>query len=163
MNKKRNQKEENKSFEVQLMASAERLRGAMDPSEYKHIILGLVFLRYLSEAFEKKQAELLKNDLANAEDPEEYQAENVFWVPEAARWSTLASQARLPDIGKKIDEAMRALESENVALKGVLHKEYGKASLNPTMLGRLVDLFTNIKLSHSEADFDFLGRIYEYF
>lgn len=144
------------------MASAENLRGAMDPAEYKHIVLGLVFLRYLSEAFEKKQAELQQTEHADPEDPEEYQADNVFWVPPAARWTAIAGMARSADIGKKLDEAMRAIERENDQLKGVLHKEYGDPKLSPKMLGELVDLFTNIQLG-SGQDFDILGRVYEFF
>lgn len=154
---------EDTSFETSLMASAEKLRGAMDPSEYKHIVLGLVFLRYLSEAFEEKRTELKKNKLADPEDPEEYQAENVYWVPAAARWSGISAKAHTPEIGKKIDEAMRAIERDNENLKGVLHKDFGNPTLDPNMLGGLVDLFTNVKLSENGADFDFLGRIYEFF
>lgn len=161
--KRKKEHKEQISLESMLMASAENLRGAMDPADYKHIVLGLVFLRYLSEAFEKKQTELQATELADPEDPEEYQAENVFWVPLAARWTPLAAMARSPDIGKKLDEAMRAIERENDQLKGVLHKDYGNPNLSPKMLGDLVDLFTNIQLKENGQDFDFLGRIYEFF
>lgn len=159
---KKNQKEE-QSLEEHLEVSADRLRGAMDPGEYKHIVLGLVFLRYLSEAFEKKRRELESDELADPEDPEEYQAENVYWVPIAARWSTIAARAHSPAIGKAIDDAMRAIERDNEQLKGVLHKDYGNPKLSSNMLGGLIDLFTNIKLSENDQSFDFLGRIYEFF
>jgi len=163
MKGKKNQKEV-QSLEAHLMASADKLRGAMDPGEYKHIVLGLLFLRYLSEAFEKKRCELENDELADPEDPEEYQAENVYWVPMAARWSSIAAKARSPEIGKILDEAMRAIERDNDQLKGVLHKGYGSSSnLDSSMLGGLVDLFTNIKLAENSQDFDFLGRIYEFF
>lgn len=152
-----------KSLEDSLVESTERLRGAMDPADYKHIVLGLVFLRYLSEAFELKQRELEADKYSDSEDPEEYQADNIFWVPKAARWSYLSSQSRTPSIGKKIDEAMRSIENENDALKGVLYKEYGKPSMDSKMLGGLVDLLTNLRLQESATDFDFLGRIYEFF
>ena len=154
---------EETSFEATLMASAEKLRGAMDPAEYKHIVLGLVFLRYLGEAFEKKRKELQQDKLADPEDPEEYQADNIYWVPQEARWSLFAAEAHSPNIGKKIDEAMRAVEKENESLKGALYKEYGKPSLDPNTLSGLIDLFSNLKLSGQSEDFDFLGRIYEFF
>jgi len=156
-------KKKNKTatLEASLMLAAEQLRGSMDPADYKHIVLGLVFLRYLSEAFDKKQTELKQDNLADPEDPEEYQAENVFWVPKIARWAGIAAQARSPDIGKKIDEAMRAIERDNESLKGILHKDYGNPNLDPNILGGLVDLFTNVNLVG--LGFDFLGRVYEFF
>ncbi len=162
--KKKNFHEKQKSLESNLMISAEKLRGAMDPSEYKHIVLGLVFLRYLSEAFEIKREELKADKLADPEDPEQYQADNIYWVPQAARWNVIAAHARSPDIGKKLDEAMRAIERDNDSLKGVLYKEYSKPSLDPKMIGGLGDLFTNqINQISCAEDFDFLGRIYEFF
>lgn len=160
--KQKKELKEQRSLESILMNSAENLRGAMDPSEYKHIVLGLVFLRYLSEAFEKKQAELQQAEFADPEDPEEYQADNVFWVPPEARWTALAAMARDAEIGKKLDEAMRAIERENDQLTGVLHKDYGNPKLSHKMLGGLVDLFTNVQLG-SGHDFDILGRVYEFF
>jgi type I restriction enzyme M protein len=156
-------KPKSKNLEESLVAATEKFRGAMDPAEYKHIILGLVFLRYLSEAFELKQKVLEADKLSDPEDPEEYQADNIFWVPKVARWSHLSSQSRNASIGKKIDEAMRSIENENESLKGVLYKDYGKPNLDPKMLGGLVDMLTNLKLEGSTADFDFLGRIYEFF
>jgi len=157
------QKTNSKNLEEILVEATEKLRGAMDPAEYKHIVLGLVFLRYLSEAFEAKQRDLEIDKLADPEDPEEYQADNIFWVPKAARWNYLSSHSRNSSIGKKIDEAMRSIESENDSLKDALYKEYGKPSLDAKLLGGLVDLLTNLKLAESAGDFDFLGRIYEFF
>ncbi len=139
------------------------MRGAVPPTDYMHVSLGLVFLRYLSTAFESKHAELLETPHADAEDPEEYHAENVFWVPPEARWSTLAAAARFADIGTRIDAAMRALEASNDALRGVLPKIYGKPDFSPAMLGGLIDHFTNLNLTGAPSDFDLLGRVYEFF
>ena len=154
----------NLGFEAQLWAAADKLRGNMEPSDYKHVALGLIFLKYISDAFEAKRAALLKEDLADAEDPEEYLAENVFWVPKEARWSHLQSRAKQPTIGKDIDDAMLAIEARNASLKGVLPKEYARPALNKVMLGELIDLVSGIGMSE-EADRsrDILGRVYEYF
>ena len=128
-----------------------------------HVCLGLVFLRYLSSDFERKHAELLDTPHADAEDHEEYQADNVFWVPLEARWSTPQGYARSSDVGKRLDDAMRAIERENDELKGVLPKIFGKADFSPQMLGGLIDHFTNLNLTGMADDFDFLGRVYEFF
>ena len=151
-------------FEAQLWAAADKLRGNMEPSDYKHVALGLIFLKYISDAFEAKRAALLKEELADPEDPEEYLAENVFWVPKAARWSHLQARARQPTIGKDIDDAMLAIEARNASLKGVLPKEYGRPALNKVMLGEIIDLVSGIGMAE-EADRsrDILGRVYEYF
>ena len=151
-------------FEAQLWAAADKLRGNMEPSDYKHVALGLIFLKYISDAFEAKRAELLNEELADAEDPEEYLAENVFWVPKAARWSHLQARAKQPTIGKDIDDAMLALEARNASLKGVLPKDYARPALNKVMLGELIDLVSGIGMAE-EADRsrDILGRVYEYF
>ena len=150
--------------EAQLWAAADKLRGNMEPSDYKHVSLGLIFLKYISDAFEAKRAELLKEELADAEDPEEYLAENVFWVPKAARWSRLQARAKQPSIGKDIDDAMLAIEASNASLKGVLPKDYARPALNKVMLGELIDLVSGIGMAE-EADRsrDILGRVYEYF
>ena len=154
----------NLGFEAQLWAAADKLRGNMEPSDYKHVALGFIFLKYISDAFEAKRAALLKEDLADAEDPEEYLAENVFWVPKEARWSHLQSRAKQPTIGKDIDDAMLAIEARNASLKGVLPKEYARPALNKVMLGELIDLVSGIGMAE-EADRsrDILGRVYEYF
>ncbi len=154
----------NLGFEAQLWAAADKLRGNMEPSDYKHVALGLIFLKYISDAFEAKRAALLKEELADAEDPEEYVAENVFWVPKEARWSHLQANAKQPTIGTLIDEAMQALETKNDSLKGVLPKDYARPALNKIMLGELIDLVSGIGMGE-EADRsrDILGRVYEYF
>ena len=154
----------NLGFEAQLWAAADKLRGNMEPSDYKHVALGLIFLKYISGAFEAKRAALLEEDLADAEDPEEYLAENVFWVPKEARWSHLQARAKQPAIGKDIDDAMLAIEASNASLKGVLPKEYARPALNKIMLGELIDLVSGIGMAE-EADRsrDILGRVYEYF
>ncbi|MCP5307500.1 MAG: SAM-dependent DNA methyltransferase [Chromatiaceae bacterium] len=151
-------------FEAQLWAAADKLRGNMEPSDYKHVALGLIFLKYISDAFEAKREALLQDDLADAEDPEEYLAENVFWVPKEARWSHLQDSAKQPTIGKTIDDAMLAIEANNASLKGVLPKDYARPALNKVMLGELIDLISGIAMNE-EADRskDILGRVYEYF
>ena len=154
----------NLGFEAQLWTAADKLRGNMEPSDYKHVALGLIFLKYISDAFEAKRADLLVEELANSEDPDEYLAENVFWVPRVARWSHLQAKARLPSIGKDIDDAMLAIEASNASLKGVLPKDYARPALNKVMLGELIDLVSSIGMAE-EADRsrDILGRVYEYF
>lgn len=154
------------SFTAELFKAADKLRGNLEPSEYKHVALGLIFLKYISDAFEGLHARLEADDYADAEDPEEYLAENVFWVPKEARWSFLQANAKRPEIGKLIDEAMEAIEKapSNEGLKGVLPKNYARPTLNKTMLGELIDLFSNIGM-HDSSDKakDLLGRVYEYF
>ena len=151
-------------FEAQLWAAADKLRGNMEPSDYKHVALGLIFLKYISDAFEAKRADLLTEDLADAEDPEEYLAENIFWVPKEARWTHLQARAKRPSIGKDADDAMLAIEGNNESLKGVLPKDYARPALNKVMLGELIDLVSGIGMAE-EADRsrDILGRVYEYF
>lgn len=150
-------------FAADLFKAADKMRGGLEPSEYKHVALGLIFLKYISEAFQAMHDQLAQNDYA---DPEEYLAENVFWVPEMARWSHIQRNARSENIGKIIDDAMEAIEAEptNETLKGVLPKNYARPTLDRTMLGELVDLFSNIKM-HDSADRarDLLGRVYEHF
>ena len=154
------------NFTAELFKAADKLRGNLEPSEYKHVALGLIFLKYISDAFEGLHARLEADDYADAEDPEEYLAENVFWVPKEARWGFLKANAKRPEIGKLIDEAMEAIEKapSNEGLKGVLPKNYARPTLNKTMLGELIDLFSNIGM-HDSSDKakDLLGRVYEYF
>ncbi|RSC31106.1 SAM-dependent DNA methyltransferase [Agrobacterium sp. FDAARGOS_525] len=153
-------------FTAELFKAADKLRGNLEPSEYKHVALGLIFLKYISDAFEGLHAKLKADEHADAEDPEEYLAENVFWVPTEARWPYLQANAKRPEIGKLIDEAMEAIERfpSNEGLKGVLPKNYARPTLNKTMLGELIDLFSNIGLHDSkDTAKDLLGRVYEYF
>ena len=152
-----------KTLEAQLWEAADQMRGSVPPTEYMHVSLGLVFLRYLSVAFEAKHEELSGIEHADPEDPEEYLAESIYWVPEEARWSKLSAAARSSDIGKQLDDAMRALERENESLKGVLPKIYGKPDFSAVMLGGLIDHFSNLNLKGNPDDFDLLGRVYEFF
>lgn len=151
-------------YEAKLFQAADKMRSGVSPSEYKHIALGLIFLKYISDAFEAKHAELLAEGEDFAEDKDEYLAGNIFWVPKESRWSHLRANARSPEIGKLVDGAMMALEAENASLKGVLPKEYAHPSLSKTMLGELIDLFSTIDVGGSEARaHDVFGRVYEYF
>ena len=150
-------------FEAELFKAADKLRGNMEPSDYKHVALGLLFLKYISDAFEAQHALLVAED-ADAEDRDEYTAVNVFWVPKDARWSHLKANAKQPTIGTLIDDAMRAIEKDNESLKGVLSKDYARPALNKLMLGELIDLFSNIALNNEPGNAkDLLGRAYEYF
>jgi type I restriction enzyme M protein len=154
----------NLGFEAQLFLAADKLRGNLEPSDYKHVALGLIFLKYISDAFEAKRAALLADDPDSAEDQDEYLAENVFWVPMDARWTHLQANAKRPTIGKLIDDAMLAIEGSNASLKGVLPKDYNRPALNKIMLGELIDLISSIAM-HEEGTKakDILGRVYEYF
>jgi type I restriction enzyme M protein len=154
----------NLGFEAELFKAADKLRGNMEPSDYKHVALGLIFLKHISDSFEAKRAELLADYPDGAEDPDEYSAENVFWVPKEARWSHLQANAKQPSIGKMIDEAMIAIEKRNETLKGVLPKDYARPALNVVMLGELIDLISGIALGQEKGEArDVLGRVYEYF
>ena len=135
-------------FEADLFKAADKLRGNMEPSDYKHVALGLIFLKYISDAFEAKHKALLAEDAQAAEDKDEYLADNVFWVPKEARWSHLQAGAKLPSIGTLIDDAMRAIEKDNESLKGVLPKNYARPALNKVMLGELIDLISGIVIDY---------------
>lgn len=155
-------------IEKQLWKTADKLRKNIDAAEYKHVVLGLIFLKYISDAFEELHTKLKggKGDYAGAdpEDKDEYKAENVFFVPEIARWSFLQSKAKLPTIGKEVDNAMDAIEKENPSLKDVLPKVYARGNLDPTSLGGLIDLIANIALGDAKArSADILGHVFEYF
>jgi type I restriction enzyme M protein len=154
----------NLGFEAELFKAADKLRGNMEPSDYKHVALGLIFLKYISDAFEARHAALLTEDADAAEDKDEYLADNVFWVPKEARWSHLQANAKQSSIGTLIDDAMRAIEKDNESLKGVLPKDYARPALNKVMLGELIDLISGIALNQgSDKSKDVLGRVYEYF
>jgi type I restriction enzyme M protein len=151
-------------FEAELFKAADKLRGNMEPSDYKHVALGLIFLKHISDSFEAKRAALLADYPDGAEDRDEYAAENIFWVPPTARWSHLRANAKQPSIGKLIDEAMIAIEKDNDNLKGVLPKDYARPALNAVMLGELIDLISGITLGRERSEArDVLGRVYEYF
>ena len=151
-------------FEAQLWAAADKLRGHMDASEYKHVVLGLIFLKYISDSFEEVHAQLQKEKDANPEDRDEYLAQNVFWVPKEARWSFLQGKAKQPEIGKYLDDGMVAIERDNPALKNILPKDFARPTLDKIRLGELIDLVSGIGLGSSENRAkDVLGRVYEYF
>jgi type I restriction enzyme M protein len=156
----------NVGYEAELWKMADALRGSMDAAEYKHVVLGLIFLKYISDAFEEVHARLKAEEEqgADPEDPDEYRAQNVFWVPPEARWDHLKQQAKQPTIGQLVDDAMAAIERDNPQLKGVLPKEYARPALNKIRLGQLIDLVSNIEVGSEEArSRDVLGRVYEYF
>jgi type I restriction enzyme M protein len=151
-------------FEATLWSAADQLRGAMDASEYKHPVLGLIFLKYISDAFEELHVQLGEDPGSDPEDRDEYTARNVFWVPAAARWSQIAAKAKSPQIGEIVDMAMIAIEHDNPRLRGVLPKEYAKPSLGSTRLGAIVDLVNGIGLGDAEArKHDVIGSEYESF
>ncbi len=173
-------------YEAQLWQMADALRGSMDAAEYKHVVLGLIFLKYISDAFEEQHARLEAERAqgADPEDPDEYRAQNIFWVPPEARWQHLKAQAKQPTIGQLVDDAMAGIERDNPALKGVLPKDYARPALDKTRLGQLIDLVSNIDFRPDQPSprpdnhpspigrggwgegrhaHDLLGRIYEYF
>jgi len=177
---KKTESNANLGFEAKLWLSADKLRNNMDAAEYKHVVLGLIFLKYISDTFDEHHAKLVagQGDFkgANPEDKDEYLAANVFWVPVDARWPQLQSRAKLPSIGKDVDDAMVALERDNPRLKGALNKNYGRADLDKHRLGELIDLIGSIDLLPSPSGRgaggegrgsrhtqDLLGRVFEYF
>lgn len=155
------------NFESKLWQAADKLRSNMDAAEYKHVVLGLIFLKYISDSFEEKKHLILhdeKSKYGDPEDKDEYLAENIFWVPENARWSFIQKRAKLPEIGKIIDDAMDLIEKENPSLRDVLPKNYAREDLDKRRLGELVDLISGIGLGDKESKSkDILGRVYEYF
>ena len=167
------------SLEATLWAAATKLRGKMDTADYKHVVLGIIFLKYVSDVFARRYDELARlvddpgsdyympTDAAKRavlEDRDEYAAEGIFWIPEGHRWSDLRKVAKQPNIGERIDAAMEAIERENSTLKGVLPQRYARRELTPTMLGGLIDTFSRKDLAGEEhKGLDVLGRVYEYF
>lgn len=152
-------------YESELWSMADILRGTMDAAEYKHVVLGLIFLKYISDAFEEHRAKIMAEWGGEAaEDRDEYTADNIFWVPPDARWQRLQEQAKLPKIGRIVDDAMVAIERDNRSLKGILPKDYARPIIDSVQLGQLIDLISNIKVGDAEArSKDILGRVYEYF
>jgi type I restriction enzyme M protein len=164
-------------FEAKLWAAADALRNNMDAAEYKHVVLGLIFLKYISDAFEAKHAELdaQRAEGADPEDRDEYRAASIFWVPKEARWQHLKASAPQPTIGTLVDDAMAAIERDNPSLKGVLPKDFGRAGLDKQRLGQIINLVSDIAfnspLPHAgegagvrvDRAKDTLGRVYEYF
>jgi type I restriction enzyme M protein len=154
----------NLGFEATLWAAADKLRNNMDAAEYKHVVLGLIFLKYISDSFEELHSELEAEKEADPEDMDEYLAQSIFWVPKQARWSYIQKNAKQPTIGKLIDDAMDAIEKDNKSLKGVLSKDYARPDLDKAKLGELIDLVGTIGLGDREnKSKDILGRVYEYF
>ena len=149
-------------FEKQIWDAACVLRGNIDASEYKSVVLGLIFLKYISDRFEEKYQELLAEGDGFEEDIDEYTSEGIFFVPADARWSVIASKAHTPEIGTVIDDAMRAIEKENKRLKDILPKNFARPELDKRRLGDVVDLFTNIQMIEHGSEKDILGRTYEY-
>ena len=152
----------NIGFEKQIWDAACVLRGNIDASEYKSVVLGLIFLKYISDRFEAKYKELVEEGDGFEEDHDEYTAENIFFVPANARWSTIAAAAHRPEIGTVIDDAMLSIEKENKRLKDILPKNFARPELDKRRLGEVVDLFTNIQMIEHGNSKDILGRTYEY-
>ena len=149
-------------FEQQIWSAADKLRGNIDASEYKNVVLGLIFLKYISDKFDQRHQELVEEGEGFEEDRDEYLAENIFFVPESARWATIAAAAHTPEVGKVIDEAMRQIEAENDKLKNILPKNFARQELDKRRLGEVVDLFTNVQMAEKGDTRDILGRTYEY-
>ena len=154
----------NLGFENKLWAAADKLRGHMDAGEYKHVVLGLIFLKFISDAFQERHEALSAEPHADPEDRDEYTSLNVFWVPKRARWEAIQDSAHQPTVGKLVDDAMTAIEKENPGLRGVLPKDYARPSLDKTRLGELIDLISTLGLGDAASrSKDILGRVYEYF
>src|SRR3989441_5638741 len=159
---KNNDTSANLGFEAKLWAAADALRNNMDAAEYKHVVLGLIFLKYISDAFEAKHAELeaQKAQGANPEDRDEYRAASIFWVPKEARWQHLKARAPQPSIGTLVDDAMTAIQRDNPSLKPVLPKDYGRTGLDKQRLGQLINLVSDIALgAPADRAKDILGRV----
>ena len=153
-------------YEAELWDMANKLRGSMDAAEYKHVVLGLIFLKYISDAFEEKRLELeaQRTEGADPDDPDEYRRENIFWVPTEARWEHIKAQAKQPTVGRLVDDAMTGIERDNPTLKAVLPKDYARPALDKERLGQTIDLVSNIKVGDKDSRAkDVLGRVYEYF
>ncbi len=155
---------QNPHFEAQLFKAADKLRKNIDAAEYKNVALGLIFLKYISESFQELYDKLAQDEFSDPEDRDEYISENIFFVPEQARWKNLQAKAKLPTIGQELDDAMEAIEKENPELKNVLPKVFGKPNLDKASLGQLIDLISNTELQvENTKSKDLFGRVYEYF
>ena len=152
----------NLGFEKEIFEAANKLRGNIDAAEYKNVVLGLIFLKYISDSFEEKYKALVEEGYGFEEDRDEYISENIFFVPKEARWDYVADHAMTPEIGQIIDQAMVSIEAENDRLKGILPKNYARPELDKRRLGEVVDLFNNLKLKEQGNSKDILGRTYEY-
>ena len=151
-------------FEEKLWTMADKMRNNMDPSEYKHVVLGLLFLKYISDRFEIKYKILVKENKGFEEDRNKYFSENIFWVPQSSRWINIEKNSKTSEIGKIIDNSLREIEKENIVLRGILDKRYANSDIDKTRLGELIDIISNIKhLSNEDTKKDLLGRVYEYF
>lgn len=149
-------------FEREIWKAADKMRGNIDASEYKSVVLGLIFPKYISDKFETKYRQLVAEGEGFEEDKDEYTAENIFYVPTEASWERIAAEAHTPEIGQVIDNAMRAIEKENKRLKDILPKNFARPELDKRRLGDVVDLFTNIRMHEHGDSKDILGRAYEY-
>jgi len=149
-------------FENKIWSAADKLRGNIDASEYKHVVLGLIFLKYISDSFEEKYKELVAEGAGFEEEKDEYLAENIFYVPEKARWDYIAQKATTQEIGQVIDQAMVEIEKENLRLRGILPKNFARPELDKRRLGDIVDIFTNMPLIDNKDKKDVIGRTYEY-
>ena len=144
-----------------LWASADKLRGSIGASDYMHVVLGLIFLKYISDRFEDKYKHLVKEGEGFENDKDEYTSEHIFWVPEKARWNYIARFSKQEELGQILDEAFIEIEKEDDELKGILPKIYSSSSVDKRRLGELIDLFTNQLETSGEGDF--MGQVYEYF
>ncbi len=149
-------------FEEKIWRAADKLRGNLDASEYKGVVLGLIFLKYISDKFEAKFKELQTDEYADPEDKDEYEADGIFFVPQEARWAVIQEAAHTSEVGVVIDKALRAIEDDNLKLKGVLPSNYARPELDQRRLGEVVDLFSNVKMHTAGDEKDILGRVYEY-
>lgn len=157
-------KEQNLNFEAQLFKAADKLRKNIDAAEYKNVVLGLIFLKYISESFQELHDKLNQDEFSDPEDRDEYIAENIFFVPEQARWKNIQAKAKQPSIGQELDQAMEVIEKENPELHNVLPKVFGKPNLDKASLGQLIDLISNTELKGAKQNSkDLFGRVYEYF
>ena len=159
---KKNENTTSIGFEEKIWRAADKLRGNLDAAEYKSVVLGLIFLKYISDRFEAKYNELEGDEYADVEDKDEYEADGIFFVPAEARWSVIKDAAHTPEIGLVIDKALQAIENDNLKLKGVLPGNYARPELDKRRLGDVVDLFSNIKMHSAGDEKDLLGRVYEY-
>ena len=162
MAKKTTKHVKEKSIEDRIWDSANKLRGNLTASEYQNVVLGLIFLKYISDCFEKRYQELVDEGEGFEEDRDEYTAEHIFWVPQEARWKNIADKAHDPHIGQVIDNALEAIENENPKLKKILPRNYARPEIDKTRLGDVVEIFDNVDMKAQGEGIDLFGRVYEY-